>query len=247
MQSHVGVIRALFAAVHSRVVTTLPVWPLQVHQPESHRLFRKMAHSRRLRAVASSQLLAFCAPLLPCHPGRSAKPVQITMRKPRRKSSRPKGPQGPERLSKEQQAKIEGIASTYGVRPPRPGDSQDRQYTASKPASEAPPPSLYQRLAAAVGVETLDSAERVVYVALGLLLAAFLGAGLAISAEAFLKASGREVPEGVDAFVTAVEGGFTPIVLVFLALSSLLGVYKQSQLSSGATSYEALSEDEKRR
>lgn len=93
----------------------------------------------------------------------------------------------------------------------------------------------------------LDAAESVVYVALAGLLFAFIASGIAISSEAFLKASGRDVSEEFDAVVKLIERGFTPLTIVFLALSSLLGIYKQSQLSSGATSYENLKDGDRRR
>ena len=131
-------------------------------------------------------------------------------------------------------------------RAPRPGDDLDRKFnsTSSVDPDNQPPPSAYQRLAGAFGVEALNAAERVLVVALGTMLIAFLASGLAISSEAFFKASGKEIPDNVEAILLSLEQAFTPTIVIFLALSSVFGLYKQSQLSYGASSYSALSKDE---
>ncbi|CDF38853.1 unnamed protein product [Chondrus crispus] len=186
--------------------------------------------------------MAFCGPalLLPTGQRRTAR-VCVTMRKGKRKPG-PKKSQ----LSKESEERIEGLASKYGIRAPRPGDDLDRKFnsTSSSDPENQPPPSAYQRLAGAFGVEALNAAERVLVVALGTMLIAFLASGLAISSEAFFKASGKEIPDNVEAVLLSLEQAFTPTLLIFLALSSVFGLYKQSQLSSGASSYSALSKDE---
>lgn len=163
-----------------------------------------------------------------------------------RKAKRKAGPKGPSRLPKESEDRIEQLAGKYGIRPPKPGDQLDQKFNSPSSDDDQPPPTAYQRLAGAVGIETLDAAERVVVIALGVLLTVFLVIGLGISSEAFFKASGKEVPENIDAFLLSLEQAFTPTVIVFLALSSVFGLYKQSQLSSGATSYSALNKDDKK-
>lgn len=203
------------------------------------------AHSKTIPRTTMSALhfIAFCCPALPrtTRRQRSAQ-VCITMRKAKRKPG-PKGAQ----LPKESEDRIESLASKYGIRPPQPGDQLDQKFnTPSSTANDKQPsPSAYQRLAATFGVETLDAAERVLVIALGVMLVAFLVSGIAISSEAFFKASGKEVPENFDALLVTLEQAFTPTVLIFLALSSVFGLYKQSQLSSGATSYSALNKDDK--
>lgn len=167
------------------------------------------------------------------------------MRKAKHKA---KPPKGPSRLPKGTEDRIEKLAGKYGIRAPKPGDEHDQKYSApsSSSSDDLSPPTAYQRLAGAVGIETLNAAERVVVVTLGILLVIFLASGLGISSEAFFKASGKEVPDNLDALLVRLEQVFTPAGIVFLALSSVFGLYKQSQLSSGATSYSALNKDDKK-
>lgn len=150
------------------------------------------------------------------------------------------------RLSKESEQRIESLASKYGIRAPRPGDDLDRKFNTSSSfdTDAAEPLTAYQRLVRIFGVEALDAVEGVVVVALGIILVVFLTSGIAISSEAFFKASGKEIPDYIEATLLNLEKAFTPTVLVFLGLSSMFGLYKQSQLSSGATSYSTLNKDE---
>lgn len=162
-----------------------------------------------------------------------------------RKSRPRKGPKGPDRISPAQKQRIKQIATKYGVRVPQPGDLLDAKFNAPSSANDAPlSPSFYQFLASKLGIPALDSAERALYVLLAVLLLTFLGSGLVISAQAFFKATGNGLSEQLDPAVATVEALFTPVGLVFLLLSSLLGLYKQSQLNSGATAYTQLTNDE---
>ncbi|CAN8064241.1 unnamed protein product [Agarophyton chilense] len=145
------------------------------------------------------------------------------------------------RLSKEEKANLDRIAEEYGIRPPRPGDQLDRKYTQKKPTEQK---TLYQSLAGAFGVPTLNAIEQGLYVVLGGLLFFLLTTGLAISSEAFFKASGKPIPDSLDAFATNVQNLFSPALLSFLVLSSLFGIFKQSQLESGTSSYSSLKEKE---
>lgn len=157
-------------------------------------------------------------------------------RKPGRKKS-----SSISRLPPEKRARIDEIASDFGLKPEKPTSSLDRQFNERRTDDE-PPPTLYQRLAGTFGVATLDAVEGVVFVILAGLLITFLGSGIAISVEAFFKATGKPVPDNLDDLAVAAEKWFTPSVGVFLVLSSIYGFYKQSQLNSGAAQY-----DEKRR
>lgn len=157
------------------------------------------------------------------------------------KPSKKKPP--PSRLTREQKARFVEIASEYGVEAPKPGSQLDRKY--NQDTKEEPTRTLYQSLAASIGVSTLEALEKGLYVTLGSLLLFIIGGGLAISSEAFFKASGKPVPEGFDVFATWIGGTFTPVLLLFLVLSSILGLYKQSQLSSGASSYTELGSERK--
>ncbi|PXF48535.1 hypothetical protein BWQ96_01704 [Gracilariopsis chorda] len=155
----------------------------------------------------------------------------------KRGAPKKKKPNAISRLSKEEKARIDKIAERYGVQPPKPGDQLDRKYTKVKPEE---PKTMYQSLAGAVGVETLNLVEQGLYVALGGLLTFLITCGLLISSEAFYKATGKDIPESLDAFTSMVQGYFTPALVIFLVLSSVLGIYKQSQLESGASSYSSL-------
>lgn len=135
------------------------------------------------------------------------------------------------------------IAKEYGIAPPEVGQSMDEQYNSPATKNNTQPITVYQRLAATFGVDTLERAEQTVYVVLFILLILFLAGGLAISSEAFFKASGKDVPDNIDDLLLNVESLFTPTIIMFLTLSSLFGLFKQSQLSSGATSYVELDKD----
>lgn len=146
---------------------------------------------------------------------------------------------GASRLPKDKRQEIEKVAAEFGIKPARPGEDLDKRFTSTSPTkNDAPPKTLYQVLADAVGVDVLDRLESVMYVALGALLLAFLSTGLAIASEAFFKASQASIPPALDAFAVSAEKWFTPLLFVFIALSSILGIYKQSQLNSGAAQYD---------
>ncbi len=66
----------------------------------------------------------------------------------------------------------------------------------------------------------------------------FVSAGIGITAEAWSKATGSELPEGWDEFiVNTVEPNFTTGLFVLLAFSISLGVFASAQLGSGSSVY----------
>lgn len=166
----------------------------------------------------------------------------FVMRKSRSKSR--KGPKGPGRLSSSSEDKLKQLAGRYGISQSKPGDVLDRKFTESK-SSSTYQKSFYESLVETFGASFLDSAERALYLILGVLLIAFLSGGIAISSEAFFKATGKEVSEGMSTTLEYIEKAFTPIGVVFLVFSSMLGLYKQAQLTSGATSFERIKDEEK--
>jgi hypothetical protein len=180
---------------------------------------------------------AFVPAALPHAPRRAAasRTCRVLMR-----ASRPGGRparKGPSRTPRDKVEALEAVAAQYGLRKARPGQVLDEK-VASDARRAAGSESLYGSLVSAVGQDTLDVAERGVFVTLAVLFAAFLGSGLAISSLAAYKATGTTVPDGWDEFVSSkVEGTFTPSLLVFFALSSAYGLYKQAQLNAGSTGY----------
>ena len=189
--------------------------------------------------------VGFCVRIL--FPGCNRSRIQtnqlITMRSGRN-SGKKRKPSAASKLSSESKARIDEKAQAIGIRKPAPGDQMDRKYNAPGKAA-GPQPTFYQMLAGVFGVETLEKFEKILYVVLSAGLGFFLVGGLAISSEAFFKASGSDIPEGLDPLITNLQQLFTPSLFIFLALSSFLGLYKQSQLSSGVTSYTELEDKEK--
>lgn len=153
-----------------------------------------------------------------------------------------KKPRSSRRLPPEKKARLEQIAKDFGVVPPKPGSQLDDKYARSS-AEEGEPPNLYESLVSLLGVSTLESMEKALYVVLGGLLTSVIGGGLVISSEAFFKASGRAIPEGLDVFASSTEKLLSPALVAFLVLSSVLGIFKQSQLSSGVATYSESPED----
>lgn len=75
-------------------------------------------------------------------------------------------------------------------------------------------------------------------VGLGICTILFVSAGVAITAEAWSKASNSPLPDNIDSFiVTIVEPNFTYGLLVLLAFSVSLGGFAALQLSSGSAAY----------
>lgn len=146
-------------------------------------------------------------------------------------------------FSKEQKESLKQISERYGVKPLRAGDNLDRKFTSEKSREDdakqqEKEQAFYRGLVDIFGQPTLDKIETAVYFILGALLLGFIGSGLAIASEAFFKASQKEIPPALDSFAVAVEQYFTPLLVVFLILSSILGVYKQAQLNAGAAQYD---------
>lgn len=154
------------------------------------------------------------------------------------KPQRRKGGDAFSKLPKEKRAQLDQIAANAGMEVPRVGAELDRQFTSKDRADDSPPLTVYQRLADVFGVATLDTIEGGVFFLLGGLLLSFLGSGLLIASEAFFKASKTEISPGLDAVVVSAEQWFTPLLFAFLAVSSLYGLYKQSQLNSGIAQYD---------
>lgn len=149
---------------------------------------------------------------------------------------RSKGPsrKGPSKTPADKREKVASIAAEYGVKKARPGQGMDERVAREAKAEKAP---LYLRFAGAVGQDRLDAAEKALFFALAGFFSFFLMSGLAISSIAAYKAAGTPVPVKWDAFVTSVEGLFTPSLFFFFAGSSVFGLYKQAQLNAGVTGY----------
>lgn len=176
-------------------------------------------------------------PLAPRRARATAQPRGPAMRLSKRGAARRKGgarrgaPRGP----LDAPEGFEAIGEEYGVRKARPGQALDEK-VARDAAGEGG--GGYAALVGVVGQARLDAMEKVVFVALAGIFAAFLASGLAISSLAAFKATDTPVPEGWDEFLTNnVEGAFTPSLVVFFALSSFYGLYKQAQLNAGTTGY----------
>eukprot|EP00171_Calliarthron_tuberculosum_P012199 IDg12199t1 len=164
-------------------------------------------------------------------------PMTMGRRRTFRKPSSGPSPPTPER-----RAQLEEVAKGFGVEAPRLEDQLDENARASsgRGVSER---TLYMSMESAVGRTALETFERALIALIGTLLAAFLSLGLAISSAAFFKATGSDIPGGLNSFIDSGEPLFTPIFVVFLVLSSTLGLYKQSQLNSGGTGYEGKRKD----
>lgn len=165
----------------------------------------------------------------------------VSMRSGKRKSGEKKNGEynAISRLPPEEQAKFDQVAEKYGIKVPKEGSDLDRQYTSpSKESDEPKGKTFYILLAEIFGTSTLDTVESATYVVLGCLLIAFIGTGLAIASEAFFMASKAQIPPVLDSIALAGEKYFTPMLFLFLILSSILGLYKQSQLNSGVAQYD---------
>lgn len=164
------------------------------------------------------------------------------MRSGKRKSGGDSDRRTPNAISKlppEERAKFDEVAKQYGIEVPRAGSGLDRRYTSSSKDKDAEPEvTLYRMLANTLGVSTLDKLETATYAVLGFLLFAFLGTGLAIASEAFFAASKRDIPPALDSIAVIGVHWFTPLLFTFIIISSMLGLYKQSQLNSGAAQYD---------
>lgn len=152
-----------------------------------------------------------------------------------KRTKRRSGRKGPPRGPLDQPAGLEELGEKYGVRKARPAQALDEKVARDAAASDGPG---YNALVNVVGQRTLDVMEKGVFVALVAIFTAFLASGLAISSLAAFKATNTPVPDGWDDFLTNnIEGAFTPSLVVFFALSSVYGLYKQAQLNAGFTGY----------
>ena len=140
-----------------------------------------------------------------------------------------------DQLSPEKRARLRKIASDFGVEVPKPGSRFDEKY--NNPAAGKEAPTAYQMLVGALGKETLDALEKIVFVSLASLLLFMVGGGLIFATEAYYTSTGQGIPEQLDKVALSVESLFVPAILAFFALSSMLGLYKQSELTSGVTAY----------
>jgi hypothetical protein len=167
----------------------------------------------------------------------------------KRPSSRSSKPRGPSRLSEDAKAAIEKTAGGFGLSKARPGQAFDEKYNAGKESGSSPRPFTppgYKDLVTLVGARNLEVAETGVFWLLVMVFSAFLLSGLAMSSLAYFKATSTEPPPGFEEFISSkVEGLFSPSLIVFFALSTIYGLYKQAQLNSGVTSFTELSDDEK--
>lgn len=156
------------------------------------------------------------------------------MRRKRGSSRNQPEPRGPSRKNR---AELDEIAKKFGVEAPKPGRQMDIKYNPESSTGEAQQKTLYLMLVDMLGVNTLQVLEKLLGITLATLMAAFLSLGTGIAVEAFFKATGRAFPEKMDDLLSSAEPAFTPIFILFLALSSIFGLYKQSQLNSGITGY----------
>lgn len=164
----------------------------------------------------------------------------VAMRAGRKQPSKPKSPQGPPEGIVDG-SEIEAIAAKFGVRKSRPGQMLDEEYNERRETGgtgDETSAFSFENLVKTFGQDNLDRAEKVIFGALLSLFIMFIAGGLAISSLAYFKAVGKPAPEGWDNFVSdKVYGAFTPSLVIFFALSSLFGLYKQAQLSTGGTTY----------
>lgn len=150
-------------------------------------------------------------------------------------SSAPSGP------SDRDESKISSILKESGFSPRTATTDLEERFNRPPSSSDAPGPTLYERVAGLVGADTLAAAEKRVGVALVVFALLFVACGVAISVEAYVKVTGGSlvVGEGIDGVVVGLaEKVFTPALLAFLAVSSAYGVLKSSQLGSGTGIYE---------
>lgn len=146
-------------------------------------------------------------------------------------------------FSKEQNDRLKKVAEKFGVNAPKAGDRLDRQFTSAESREEdakqlEQEQALYKGIVKLFGQSTLDKLETATYFVLSALLIGFLGSGLAIGVEAFFKSTQKEIPQTLENVVLTVEQAFTPLLIVFLIVSSILGLYKQAQLNAGAAQYD---------
>jgi hypothetical protein len=180
---------------------------------------------------------------------RSSVPSMRTGGRKKGGSQRP----GPSRTPRDKREALERVAGEFGVFKARPGQRLDEKFTgpAAERATPAKLPFLppgYRELEDTVGRGRLEVMEKGLFFTLAGLFAAFLGSGLAISSLAFFKATAKPPPPGFDDFVTNnLQAFFTPSLVVFFALSSVYGLYKQAQLKSGATGYIEINERDDRK
>ncbi len=170
---------------------------------------------------------------LPCIHSRAIR-GQVNMARRRNVQKR----KGPSPTPPERKAELAKIAREFGVLPAQPGQDLDKKYSEPNSETAAKESTLYLALAGLIGVDTLATLEVGTYFVLGGLLTALITLGLAISSAAFYKAVEKPVPDVLDSFLNNAEPLFTPTVVLFLILSSILGIYKQSQLNSGVTGYD---------
>lgn len=171
--------------------------------------------------------------LIPCQRTTCSRPL-ICMRKgpPKKKKSTASS-----RLPPDERARFEDVLGQYGLPLKKPGDQLDELYTQKKPEETK---TFYQTLAGVFGVPALEVFEKALFVVLGTLLIFLITGGLLISSEAFFKVSGQETPAYIDYLANTIEKLFSPALVMFLLSSSFFGIYKQSQLASGSTSYSEL-------
>lgn len=176
----------------------------------------------------------------------SRKPKRSTSEKPsKRPRSRPGAGflstnSGPSPTPIDKVEAVDRILQKAGIKKPRSIDNIDKEYTSGKGNwNEKALPTVYKTLDSILGRRVLEGLEKGMLGTMCILISVFLGVGVAVSYQAFLKASNKPVPEALDHFLTNnFEQTFTPSLLVFLGLSVVYGLYKQSQLRSGATNYD---------
>ena len=102
----------------------------------------------------------------------------------------------------------------------------EKLWPEDKDVFEVLPPSLLR------GIDTA------LKTGLGICTVLFMVSGIFITIEAGSKATGKELPEGLDAWiVNVVEPNFTPLLGVLLGFSVSLGLFASGQLGSKGSVY----------
>jgi hypothetical protein len=134
---------------------------------------------------------------------------------------------------RERHKRLERVLESYGFEKDRPGQEMDRLCARADAEDEPLSVRLYSGIRALFGGrdETLFAAEQWLNRLVLSFLALVLTAGLGIVLEATAASQHWPLPLRLAGFLRdQVEPSFTPLLLIFLGMSSLLGIYKAVQI-----------------
>uniref|UniRef100_A0A7S0BJL2 Uncharacterized protein n=1 Tax=Rhodosorus marinus TaxID=101924 RepID=A0A7S0BJL2_9RHOD len=107
--------------------------------------------------------------------------------------------------------------------------------------------STYSKIVSKLGIDGVGKLDKALSTACTICLLVFFITGILIGAEAFFKATGRDVPQNLDQFlVEGVNYVFTPSLLIFFACSINLGLLKSAQIDE-ANDYIRRQQEQNRR